>query len=331
MSACLILLSCKEKATPIAKSQSIYFWETSFELDSIEEHFLDHNIEKLYCRFFDIDWDKNKQIAIPIAPISWVSRPDYYSITPVVFIKNTVFENISADSITALAEHSTRLIDNLAFKGKIEIKNCQIDCDWTVGTKDKYFQFLKAINSIRPEWELESTIRLHQIKYAENTGVPPVARGVLMYYNMGKISSDESNSILDNEIGKQYLDKLKSYPLPLNAALPVFSWAIHIRDKSVVQLISEWDFNKLANDSIFHQINENRFVCIRSGYYSGAYLRDGDEIKLEGVNGKSLSEASKLLSDNYPELFREVIFFDLDSKHISELNDTFYDSFILQE
>lgn len=310
----------------------VYYWKTNFSLDSIEKQFVDsERLEKLYCRFFDIDWNKQQQIAFPVASINWNERPNYYEVTPVVFIKNIVFEKISSDSLSVLAEYTISLIEQIAETGKLKIATCQFDCDWTVGTKDKYFSFLNKVKAMRPIWELQATIRLHQIKYQENSGIPPVERGVLMYYNMGKISSDYSNSILDNEIGAKYLDQLNKYPISLNLALPVFSWAIHIRNQSVVQLISQWDEDQLLNDSVFHKIDENRYLCIQSGYYSGAYLRKEDEIKLEKITKEGLTEASRLLSKNYPSLFDEVIFFELDSKHISKLNDAFYDEFLIKE
>ncbi len=59
---------------------------------------------------------------------------------------------------------------------------------------------LRAARAVREQsgLPLSSTIRLHQIKYRERTGVPPVERGMLMFYNMGQFSADpEARAIFD--------------------------------------------------------------------------------------------------------------------------------------
>ncbi|MGG2305049.1 hypothetical protein ACE4Z6_26875, partial [Salmonella enterica] len=92
----------------------------------------------------------------------------------------------------------------------------QIDCDWTLGTKEKYFSLLKRIKE-RMALPLSCTIRLHQVKYQAKTGVPPVDRGMLMYYNMGHVEgATETNSIYDPANADKYVSYVKDYPLPLD-------------------------------------------------------------------------------------------------------------------
>ena len=83
-------------------------------------------------------------------------------------------------------------------------------------------------------YQLSATIRLHQVKYREETGVPPVDYGVLMYYNMGHISAMGANSIYDRSTALRYLGKLREYPLPLDIALPMFAWGVHSADGQVL-------------------------------------------------------------------------------------------------
>ncbi|MEZ4901823.1 MAG: hypothetical protein R2822_08725 [Spirosomataceae bacterium] len=50
-------------------------------------------------------------------------------------------------------------------------KEVQIDCDWTVATKAKYFRLLQQISALLPPSViLSATIRLHQIKFYRTTG-----------------------------------------------------------------------------------------------------------------------------------------------------------------
>ena len=66
-------------------------------------------------------------------------------------------------------------------------KEIQLDCDWNSSTQKKYFNLIEEMK-LYPTWEnivWSATIRLHQLKYPKQTGVPPVNKGVLMFYNMG--------------------------------------------------------------------------------------------------------------------------------------------------
>ncbi len=74
---------------------------------------------------------------------------------------------------------------------------------------------------------LSATIRLHQVKYFETTGVPPVKSGMLMFYNTGDLENpSEENSILNIETAELYLSGLEDYPMQLDIVLPLFSWAV---------------------------------------------------------------------------------------------------------
>ena len=89
----------------------------------------------------------------------------------------------------------------------LKFKELQIDCDWTESTRDKYFHLLSTLRNEleRNKQIISATIRLHQVKYAAITGIPPVHRGMLMYYNMGKINATDNNSVYDKKIAEKYI------------------------------------------------------------------------------------------------------------------------------
>ena len=90
---------------------------------------------------------------------------------------------------------------SLRYFGKTA-KVIQVDCDWTKGTAAIYFDLL---NSLKAHYELDVTIRLHQIKYANDTGIPPVDHGTLMLYDTGDMSNMFANSILTMDDGRSYI------------------------------------------------------------------------------------------------------------------------------
>ncbi len=142
-------------------------------------------------------------------------------VVPVIYIKNEVM--LGEMDLNDLASKTIKLIDQINHTHQLQCDEIQLDCDWTLTSKENYFRFVQLIKKISSK-TLSATIRLHQVKYFQKTGVPEIDRGVLMYYNMGKISSDSSNSIYDDHIAERYTGSLQRYPLALDVALPVFSW-----------------------------------------------------------------------------------------------------------
>ena len=230
-----IVLACSSEEREI----SFYHWKTKLKLSNSEvSYFNQLASNKLYLRFFDVKWNANQNAAFPTAVLQWEDKnlPKGTEIIPVVYITNETI------SLTKKEIDAKLLVENIAFKinsllKKIDqenypVREVQFDCDWTDTTKERYFSFLKNIKQrLEKQPEISATIRLHQVKFFKKTGIPPVDKGVLMFYNMGDLTNKkESNSILNLEVAKQYLGKLEQYPLDLDVALPLFSWGVQFRE-----------------------------------------------------------------------------------------------------
>jgi hypothetical protein len=188
------LSSCKRESKADA---AFYYWKQTLTLNKAQQQILDEVAAgKLYLRFFDIKWNSSSGKAHPEAIISFKDPVKTTKLIPVIFITNQTFEKLSTAGVDSLAMQSNTLLQHLAQEQKISYQYVQFDCDWSLGTKDKYFQFLKSFKAISKK-QLEATIRLHQVKYQVRTGIPPVDRGILMFYNMGKLSAkpEDPNSI----------------------------------------------------------------------------------------------------------------------------------------
>src|SRR5690606_32452956 len=161
---------------------------------------------------------------------------------------------------------------------------------------DAFFLFLKKIKERLPAGvRLSATIRLHQYKFPDKTGVPPVERGMLMFYNTGDIENPEAgNSIFQTDDARKYLvGAPENYPLPLDLALPVFSWALVFRDGELWKIIPEMPDHELADTMRFEAIRNPQSVIrnlpsifrIRKGtFIAGHYLRPGDLLKVEAIS-----------------------------------------------
>ncbi|WCM43286.1 hypothetical protein MG290_06400 [Flavobacterium sp. CBA20B-1] len=303
-----LVIACTAKTEPV--STAFYFWRTTFALSPAEQNSLtDLQVKKLYIRYFDIGL-QNKE-PIPVAPIVFNESPKKYQVVPVVYIKNEVF--LQTTQTDSLAEKVYHYIQQINQSADVSVNEIQFDCDWSLQSKQNYFQFLEAFKKWHPN--VTATIRLHQIKYPEKTGIPPVKNGVLMYYNMGVIGSDNENSIYSQKIAQKYVASLQNYKLPLNIALPVFSWGVHVRNNQITNLIGGLRVNDLTGDE-FKKISENRFKVLKDVVFKGRYLAKDDEIKIEAVSANQLKEMMHDIKQNSKHKPNEIIFYDLNENNL---------------
>jgi hypothetical protein len=305
-------LACGKKEQPII---AFYYWKTICKFTDGEKEVLKNNkVTKLYIRYFDIGLHPQTQVPIPISPIRFQESLNGFEVVPVFFIQNKVMLKPDLD-IENLAVQTLGLIDEINTKNKIKCEVIQIDCDWTLKSKDNYLKFIERFKKLSHK-KLSATIRLHQVKYFKKTKIPNVDSGVLMYYNMGTIATDSLNSIYSRKIAARYLKSLKKYPLQLNFALPIYSWAIHIRDHKVMGLRSKLNISELKKDRNFQQLRATFFKVKRSNYKNGVYYQENDELKIEGISGGDLVEMAQDLSENSAQRPKEIIFYDLDEFNI---------------
>lgn len=312
--------------TPPTPTPGFYHWQTALELSSEEFSFLaDLKVQKLYVKFFDVDWDAALGEPIPHAQAQiQADGLSHLQIVPTVFITNQTLRQLPAEAIPLLGQKLCDKILELAeqLPGH-SISEIQIDCDWSGQTKASYFKLLESIKAILVPHAiaLSVTIRLHQIKFREQTGVPPADRGMLMFYNVGNLEDwQEENSILKMETAQAYLAKLDQYPLDLDLVLPVFAWGVLFRQGKMIKLINNLRPKDLEDTSRFHKKEDNRFEVIKSTYLDGYYLYQGDLIRTEAISTEVLREAVAVLKKKLPPVSRTLAFYHLDTttiKHYS--------------
>ncbi|MDX6180689.1 hypothetical protein SGQ44_00890 [Flavobacterium sp. Fl-77] len=303
-----LLISCGKNNEPVI---SFYYWKTIFKLSETQKQTLkENNVSKLYIRYFDVGLHPENKSPIPISPIHFLESIDAFEIVPVVFIKNKVMLESALD-IDDLAQKTLKLVNEINAKNKISCKEIQIDCDWTLVSKNNYLKFIERFKKLSNK-KLSATIRLHQVKYFKKTKIPNVDSGVLMYYNMGSIAADTLNSIYSQKVAERYLESLKKYPLHLDFALPIYSWGVHIRGGRVIGLRSKVTAQELKKDINFESISGTIFSVKHSNYKKGIFYEEGDQIKIEATSSKELIEIAEDLEENTAKKPNEIIFYDLD-------------------
>jgi len=300
----------------------------------------------MYMRFFDVGWNPYDKQAEPIATLWDLSdETNRINITPSVYITNDVLLQSTRPQLAELAQKINKRVTHILKTSKektlryvlykyglqdeekdaCEKEEAQIfngrfneiliDCDWTVKSKDNYFYLLGEIKKQMPEYLLSATIRLWQYRDYETAGIPPVNRGLLMCYNMSNPTSyDNENSIGSSKIMKRYINN-DNYPLKLDAALPIFNWALVFRGGKFKGILPD-DYYTLKNKA-FKKISENNYVLQNDITIEGTYYRNGDEIRLEQVSDDEMKKMIAILKNNVDLEGSRVTFFSWNENYIN--------------
>jgi len=334
LSILLLFASCKQKPADVHQESAnvhqkqgqeatrkhcnaVYYWKTTFRLSAEEQDFLtSHQIERLYLRYFDVVRDPDFQsevLPVPEATLWFMdSIPSHLEVIPTVFIDNNLFKDCDMSQYAELLVK--RILTMTQTNDVPNVREVQLDCDWTQTTEDAYFSFLRQVRSLLKvkSIELSTTIRLHQLR----TKVPPVKRGVLMCYNTGGVRNPQTdNSILNANDVALYAKNIQSYSLPLDVAYPTFSWAVWFSGNEFQALLRDLT----TENEHLTPIKENRYKVKKSFYQEGKYLSAGDEIRFESSDFEQIMQAKKMLEKSLKNY--SVIIYHLDYNNLSKYTE----------
>jgi hypothetical protein len=339
----ILLAACSHK--PRQVNRAVYYWQNGNWLSGEETRWMkQHDVSRVFAKMLDIDWDEVRG-AYPVS----LNNTEYFvrsispldslnlDVVPVIFITNKVFVHIDSTEIAKLATRVLRKcftrydaidsaaeVENLYLRGdlpNLQPAEIQFDCDWTAGTAGKYFYFLETVKKMLAgrNTRLSATVRLHQFKYPKKTGVPPVSKGMLMVYNITNLTDySTTNSIFEHEKAAAYFNASKSYPLPLDVALPAYSWGIIYRNKKFFMIQNGMTEKELQESAYFQPSGKNFFAVKKDTVMHEVFLRPGDEIKIETIDEKTLMQAAALARKALNSDSLTISLFDISSSPIKE-------------
>lgn len=249
---------------------SFYYWNPVFSLDTMEKKVLrDNAVQTLYVRYFDVDWSPADTAPVPAAPLQFATPPSGYTIIPVICLRNRIFEKLDPAAIPSFAAGLFTRVRGINASQHLQNREIQFDCDWTEKTKENYFGFLQEYQRISVE-TLSATIRLYQLKYPEKTGIPPVDYGVLLFYTNDDTDTGYTRSVYERPISHRYTPSLRSYPLNLDIALPIFAPNRETKDdQDLLGIIT--DINQHSNhhirDLIFFDLDQRNLQQYDQGSF----------------------------------------------------------------
>ncbi|MCM1333109.1 MAG: hypothetical protein NC248_10935 [Bacteroides sp.] len=309
-----------------ADGRAVYYWRTTLKLSEEERRFIaDNDIDVVYLHLFDV-----RDIDGELMPTSTLSFrdtiPDSVRVIPVIFIEPGAL-NGSAP-VDSLASRIISRCDKMLTQNGYPLPDeVQIDFDWTLSNRKKYYGVLENAADIMHSrgGVLSTTIRLHQLAQTP----PPVDRGVLMVYNTGNITDfSTTNSILDCNSVKPYIGMLRSYRLPLSTALPIYSWDVVFSGGEFKAISRSLE---VTDTAMFVPENDGRYRCIKYGPLAMAGSRDGlggriypgDVVRHEFVSPATLATVFSEIKSARPDAVRNIVLYHLDEKSILQYEPEF--------
>ena len=296
------------------ENQAFYYWKTQYQLNSFEKEYLKKKgIKKIYLHCFDIAVENN--LPKPQGVLRWKEAPIHkIEYIPTVFIQNDIFKQTDTNLLNELAQNCFSLCGQIMASQQLPLQEMQVDCDWTASTRDSYFYFLKCLKQKRII--VSATLRLYQYKYADKSGIPPADYVSLMCYNMGTMKKDENeNSILNRNNLHSYLQTVKSYPLPMNIALPIFNWTLLYSNQMFKGILYK---TPMVENKYWKRISEIKYICVQAHFDSNCQRNfyPNESIRIETISKKDLEQALHTIQHYVKNSKNEIIYFDLDSSKI---------------
>lgn len=293
-----LTLSCSKPKPMPTTVRSVYYWSTTLNMDSVKTAFMrNYDISRMYIRYFDVVADQSG-MAVPNATLKFATAvPQGIDIVPTVFVMP---ECLRQDRSRLAALIVKRVVQMNETNDVYNVKEIQIDCDWTQSTRQLYAEFMQAMmrECHSRHLKLSSTIRLHQLAQTP----PPADRGVLMMYNTGDATDIRCHKpILDMHDAAPYLPRLNDYKLKLSTAYPIFTWRILFRGGRFVGFIH----------------NDGEYPILPS-----------DSIALRQPSADDIIEAVNVIGSRRPDANKEIILFDLNNHNINRLKHKDYEKIL---
>jgi hypothetical protein len=307
----LALTACPDReASPAASTvvnppnpRAFFFWKRRLSLTNEQRALLsDLQVTRLYVRLFDLRWDRGtKRVQpTPALVIDHKTLPKTLELVAAVFITQKVLRELQPAQLEkrarALLARSRRVLGKRRWS---RLRELMIDCDWSPATRSSYFALLEKLRAnLAKRIRLTATLRLHQLRHRKENGIPPVERVMLMFYNVRPPARFSSkNALVDKALIAGYLETQTPYPLEVDVALGIFSWAAHFNaDHGFLRLIRDVTRRELrAQPGAFSRKQGTLYVVKKKTHLEGVKLLSEDLLRLDEHRYRKQLELAHLL------------------------------------
>ncbi|HLI94151.1 MAG TPA: hypothetical protein VKU83_11090 [Puia sp.] len=227
---------------------SFYYWHPGFGLDSLQDTTLRRNgVRTLYIRYFDVDWLPADSAPVSLFTTDYRNAAPTGDVIPVISIRDRVFDRLTPATIPGFAAGIFSRVRSINASRRLQNREIQFDCDWSEKSQRNYFFFLQEYHRISVQ-AVSAAIRMNQLRYPDRAGIPPVDYGVLFYFNLQETDTGDVQSLFERPVAHRFTPSLRSYPLTLDIALPLFGSGKSRDGEELFDIIS--DVNRHSNHHI---------------------------------------------------------------------------------
>ena len=149
---------------PAEGPRAFYFWRTHLALSATEREALASlQVTRLFVHVFDVVRAPDGTVQ-PVGMLTWADAhgvPADVEVVPTIFIREAVFRGASEGDPQALARKTWAAVSRIARGLDKQVQELQLDCDWSDGSREGYFAFLRALHDVAgPQVRLSAPIRL---------------------------------------------------------------------------------------------------------------------------------------------------------------------------
>lgn len=129
----------KSQDESLEQCNSVYYWRTDLRFDSTERAFLSqYNINKVYCRYFDVVMNDDGTEPSPNATISFSDTlPAGIELIPTIYITEDCMHKPHKDLAKKIVDRILQMNETNDISNIHEI---QIDCDYTSKSRQTYYK-----------------------------------------------------------------------------------------------------------------------------------------------------------------------------------------------
>lgn len=320
----VLLIGCATPPDPVVVP-AVCRWRNTTALDTAEQAAIAvPGIQRVYHKLLDIDWNSRYGAhPVSVVPVTKDMYPAGTEVIPAIYITERTFREMDDAATDTLA---FLLLKKLRKECPAEIHGLLLDCDWTATTRDRFFRLARLLRD-NLHVPVTSTIRLHQYANPARTGIPPVDRGLLMPYNIGGVKDPaETHSIFDPEKADVYFRGKEPYPLPLDIALPAFSWAAQFRKGRFMGVVQETMLNEALERGLLAGDADGVLQVVHEDNDHLPALHLGDVLRVERMTPGRINVAARLAQRARNSDTLAVAFFELGAPTFQHLPATFVDS-----
>ena len=227
---------CGLSSSRTATHRGVYHWKTTYDPTEWERQWMkQHRVDRLYVKLFEVDAGSKHGFddwrMVPVATTRFAQPlPQGVEVVPVVYITVDAIRTLGEFDWDARERYANMLVERiyamLAEHYGGQVREVQLDCDWTQSTRDEFFRFCGDIKRALKQHgaALGGTVRLHQLGDKDI----PFDRPLLMCYNTGRLQDRATrNSILDHGDVAPYLRHLSDSALAAyDIAWPAYGWGV---------------------------------------------------------------------------------------------------------